>query len=64
MAQHTHNLANQTLAIYNTSSRLATDRIFRYIDQATVFTLTLPPNPGIPTGVYYYEFDRTYQIFG
>ncbi|KAK0741098.1 cholinesterase-like protein [Schizothecium vesticola] len=57
-------LSNQTLAIYNTSSRLATDGIFRCIDQATAFTLTSSPNPRIPTGVYYYEFDRTYQTTG
>ncbi|KAH6654745.1 Alpha/Beta hydrolase protein [Truncatella angustata] len=55
-------LENQTLALYNMSARLATDGIFRCIDQATVKT-------GLETGVfqpnvYYYEFNRTYQIQG
>lgn len=53
--------ANQTLNLYNMSSRLATDGIFRCIDQATVYT-------GLRNGrfgpVYYYEFDRSYQTLG
>ena len=53
--------ANQTLNLYNMSSRLATDGIFRCIDQATVYT-------GLQNGrfgpVYYYEFDRSYQTLG
>ncbi|KAK7969179.1 cholinesterase-like protein [Apiospora saccharicola] len=55
-------IANQTLALFNMSSRLATDGIFRCIDQATVFA-------GLQTGrfapdVYFYEFNRTYQTSG
>ncbi len=54
--------ANQTLDLYNTSSRLATDGIFRCVDQATV-------SKGLKSGrlgssVYYYEFDRSYQTTG
>lgn len=54
--------ANQTLDLYNMSSRLATDGIFRCIDQATV-------KQGVDTGrlgraVYYYQFDRSYQTRG
>ncbi|KAK3374995.1 Alpha/Beta hydrolase protein [Podospora didyma] len=50
---------NQTLDLYNTSSRLATDGIFRCVDQATAVA-------GLSSGrlgprIYYYEFDRTYQ---
>ncbi|KAH8879885.1 alpha/beta-hydrolase [Thozetella sp. PMI_491] len=53
---------NATLDLYNASSRLATDGIFRCVDQATV-------NRGLKTGrfgssVYYYEFHRTYQTTG
>ena len=54
-------ITNQSLALYNVSSRLATDGIFRCVDQATAFA-------GISSGrfasVYYYEFDRTYQTTG
>ncbi|KAH8909858.1 cholinesterase-like protein [Coniochaeta sp. PMI_546] len=54
--------ANQTLDLYNMTSRLATDGIFRCIDEATV-------KRGLDTGrlgdkVYYYEFDRSYQTRG
>ncbi len=52
---------NQTLDLYNMSSRLATDGIFRCVDQATVYA-------GLRSGrfgaVYYYEFDRSYQTGG
>ncbi|KAK3322411.1 Alpha/Beta hydrolase protein [Apodospora peruviana] len=52
---------NATLNLYNTTSRLATDAIFRCVDQATVYT-------GLQSGrfasVYYYEFDRSYQTTG
>lgn len=55
-------IANQTLALFNMSSRLATDGIFRCIDQATVYA-------GLQSGrfapnVYFYEFNRTYQTSG
>ncbi|KAK1773921.1 hypothetical protein QBC45DRAFT_397598 [Copromyces sp. CBS 386.78] len=50
--------SNATLALFNSSSRLATDGIFRCIDQATV-------QAGLTNNrfsrVFYYEFDRTYQ---
>jgi len=53
--------ANQTLNLYNMSSRLATDGIFRCVDQDTVHS-------GLRNGrfgeVYYYEFDRSYQTTG
>ncbi|KAK3391881.1 Alpha/Beta hydrolase protein [Sordaria brevicollis] len=52
---------NATLALFNASSRLATDGIFRCIDQATV-------QAGLTNNrfsrVFYYEFDRTYQTGG
>ena len=52
---------NQTRDIFFSAARLATDGIFRCIDQATAFA-------GLNTGrfdkVYYYEFDRTYQTGG
>lgn len=55
-------LENQTLALFNMSARLATDGIFRCVDQATVYT-------GLAThrlapDVYYYEFNRSYQTTG
>ncbi len=53
--------ANATLALFNMSSRLATDGIFRCVDQATVYA-------GLANGrfgpVFFYEFDRTYQTTG
>jgi carboxylesterase type B len=52
---------NRTLDLFNMSSRIATDGIFRCVDQATA-------HGGLDTGafgkVYYYEFDRTYQTGG
>ncbi|KAL0473272.1 Alpha/Beta hydrolase protein [Neurospora intermedia] len=52
---------NGTLALFNSSSRLATDGMFRCIDQATV-------QAGLANNrfsrVFYYEFDRTYQTGG
>lgn len=55
------NIANKTLALFNMSSHLATDGIFRCIDQATV-------NAGLQNDrfdpVYFYEFNRTYQTTG
>jgi carboxylesterase type B len=52
---------NGTYDLYNISSRLVTDGIFRCVDEATV-------NKGLDTGlfpkVYYYEFDRSYQTRG
>lgn len=52
---------NATLALFNSSARLATDGIFRCIGQATV-------QAGLANNrfsrVFYYEFDRTYQTGG
>lgn len=51
--------ANQTLALFNASSRLATDGIFRCADESIVHS-------GLEGGrfsdVYYYEFERSYQL--
>ena len=50
-----------TRNLYNMSSRLSTDAVFRCIDEATV-------HAGLQTGIfdtaYYYEFDRSYQTPG
>ena len=50
---------NQTLNIFNTSSRVATDGEFRCIDQATAYA-------GLQNSIfpvqYFYEFNRTYQM--
>ena len=50
---------NSTLDLYTTASRLATDGVFRCVDQATAYS-------GLEHGrfdkIYYYEFDRTYQM--
>ncbi|KAI3336648.1 cholinesterase [Xylariaceae sp. AK1471] len=52
-------IANQTLALFNSTARLATDGIFKCIDQATVYAALLNNRLG---HVYYYEFNRTYQL--
>ncbi|KAL1838358.1 hypothetical protein VTJ49DRAFT_2767 [Mycothermus thermophilus] len=52
---------NGTLDLFNEGSRIATDGVFRCIDQATTYA-------GLVSGrwetVWYYEFDRTYQVKG
>ncbi|KAK3333579.1 Alpha/Beta hydrolase protein [Cercophora scortea] len=53
---------NATLNLYNVSSRLATDGMFRCVDQATVYAGLKSGRLG--SAVYYYEFDRTYQTTG
>ncbi|KAL2164161.1 hypothetical protein VTH06DRAFT_3375 [Thermothelomyces fergusii] len=50
---------NATLDLYTTASRIATDGIFRCADQATASSLL---DHGRLDQIYYYEFDRTYQI--
>lgn len=53
--------SNQTLDIFNTTARVATDGMFRCIDQATAyagFTNKIFPE------IYFYEFNRTYQMPG
>ena len=52
---------NATLNLYNASARLATDGIFRCVDQATVRAAL---TAGRLEKVYYYEFDRSYQTTG
>lgn len=53
------NIENKTRALFEMGSHLATDGVFRCIDQATVYA-------GVKNGrfdpVYFYEFNRTYQI--
>ncbi|KAI2788804.1 hypothetical protein POX_e06825 [Penicillium oxalicum] len=51
--------SNQTLDVFNTTARVATDGIFRCIDQATAFAGF--KNHIFPE-VYYYEFNRSYQM--
>ncbi|KAI1457221.1 alpha/beta-hydrolase [Annulohypoxylon moriforme] len=55
------NIANKTLALFEMASHLATDGIFRCIDQATVYA-GLKNNRFPP--IYFYEFNRTYQTTG
>ncbi|KAI9167448.1 Bile salt-activated lipase [Paramyrothecium foliicola] len=52
-------LRNETLAMYRMGSRLATDAMYRCIDQATAYAGL---KNGVFDEVYYYEFDRTYQM--
>ncbi|KAI2642677.1 cholinesterase [Xylaria nigripes] len=52
-------IANQTLALFNMTARLATNGIFRCLNQATVYSSLL--NDRL-SSVYYYEFNRTYQL--
>lgn len=54
--------ANATLNLYNMTARLATDGIFRCIDQATVKRGTETGRLG--PSVYFYEFGRSYQTAG
>ncbi|KAI0480490.1 Alpha/Beta hydrolase protein [Xylariaceae sp. FL0804] len=54
-------LANGTLALFNASTRLATDGIFRCVDQATAYAGARDGRLG---NVYFYEFNRTYQTEG
>ncbi|KAI1645332.1 cholinesterase [Daldinia loculata] len=53
------NIENKTLALFNMATRLVTDSIFRCGNQATVFS-GLRNNRFHP--VYFYEFNRTYQL--
>ncbi|CAN8096730.1 unnamed protein product [Discula destructiva] len=52
--------ANQTLNLYNMTARYATDFSFRCIDEATAYSGL---QNGIWDKVYYYEFDRSYQLY-
>ncbi|KAF3770199.1 alpha/beta-hydrolase [Cryphonectria parasitica EP155] len=52
--------ANQTLDLFNMTARYATDAEFRCVDEATVYA-------GLANGlwdqVYYYEMQRSYQLY-
>lgn len=50
---------NATLDLYTTASRVATDGMLRCVDQATASSLL---THGRLDHIYYYEFDRTYQL--
>jgi len=54
--------SNATLDVFNVTSRVATDSIFRCIDQASayagVWNKVFAPNQ------YFYEFNRSYQTYG
>ncbi|KAJ5551589.1 hypothetical protein N7461_006287 [Penicillium sp. DV-2018c] len=57
--------ANKTLDIFNTTSRVATDGMFRCIDEATVLSLSsLNLKHHTFPETYYYEFNRSYQMPG
>ncbi|KAM7185015.1 Alpha/Beta hydrolase fold [Naviculisporaceae sp. PSN 640] len=62
--QPTYNPPNSTKSLYNSTARLATDAIFRCVDQATVFAGQTSSPPILPAKIFYYEFDRTYQTLG
>lgn len=51
--------ANSTLRIFNLTSRVATDVMFRCLAQSTAYTAA---KNGVFKSVYSYEFDRAYQI--
>lgn len=53
--------SNRSLALFTSSSRLATDAIFRCVDQATTYSLL--QNSRVKQ-IFHYEFDRTYQTTG
>ncbi|KAH7379520.1 Alpha/Beta hydrolase protein, partial [Pyrenochaeta sp. MPI-SDFR-AT-0127] len=50
---------NSTLAIFNLTSRVATDAMFRCLGQSTAYSAAAN---GVFNSVYAYEFDRAYQI--
>jgi hypothetical protein len=51
--------ANTTLAIFNLTSRIATDTMFRCLAQSTAYTAA---KNSIFPHIFSYEFDRAYQI--
>jgi carboxylesterase type B len=55
------NTGNTTLDIFNVTARIATDVIFRCLDQATVFSAV---KHNIWDNVWYYQFDRSWQTPG
>lgn len=52
--------ANLTLDLYNMTARYATDWMFRCVDEATVYSGL---QNGVWDEVYYYEFERSYQLY-
>ncbi|PYH34015.1 cholinesterase [Aspergillus neoniger CBS 115656] len=52
---------NATLDVFNTSARVATDGMFRCIDEATGYAGVV--NNILPE-VYFYEFNRSYELEG
>ncbi|KFA67377.1 hypothetical protein S40285_00169 [Stachybotrys chlorohalonatus IBT 40285] len=52
-------LRNETLSAYRMGGRLATDAMYRCIDQATAYAAL---RNRVLDEVYYYEFERTYQM--
>ncbi|KAI1826250.1 cholinesterase [Xylaria intraflava] len=52
-------ITNQTLGLFNMTARLATNGLFRCLDQATAHRALF--NDRL-SSVYYYEFNRTYQL--
>ncbi|KAJ7593139.1 cholinesterase [Mycena floridula] len=52
---------NSTLDIFNVTARIATDSLFRCLDQATVFSAL---NHHVLEDAWYYQFDRSYQTPG
>jgi carboxylesterase type B len=53
--------SNQTLNVFNTTARVATDGMFRCVDQATAYA---GYNNKIFPEIFFYEFNRTYQMPG
>ncbi|KNG52062.1 hypothetical protein TW65_00527 [Stemphylium lycopersici] len=53
------NIDNSTLAIFNLTTRVATDGLFRCLTESSAYTAAAN---GIFDQVYSYEFDRAYQI--
>lgn len=54
------NGTNQTLDLFNMTANFQTDAEFRCIDQATVYSGL---QNGVWDEVYYYEFERSYQLY-
>ncbi len=50
---------NKTLDVFNVTARVSTDLQFRCVDEATAYAATLR---GLFDPLYYYEFNRGYQI--
>jgi carboxylesterase type B len=53
---------NTSLDVFNVTSRVATDSIFRCIDQATAYASVL--NNVFAHNQYFYEFNKSYQTTG